>query len=294
MTERFFGKYPKIFYEGLQAVDLTRRVKIATTIRGNPNLFYPLTLTAGLRADSLADAYYGDSELDWLIYHSNEVVDPYYDWYLDEIEFRDYVAKKYGSVEFAIKKTKFWRTNWHGSPQLDVPSGLFADGIADDDKQYYQPTFGNKADILWYQRREEDWLVATNKILEYAVTYTSGNAFSNGEILDIKFSGEVVGGAEVVVSNSTALIINHTTGNTHANTGVVKTLVGETSNTTATANAVTTLQEVITNADGRFWSSVSFFDWENEMNESRKNLHILDARYELETVEQFRLKLIEE
>ena len=228
-----------------------------------------------------------------MIYFSNEITDPYYDWYLDEVEFNEYLREKYGDVTIAIKKTKFWRTNWHDS-ELNIPAGLFDQQIADDDKQYYQPVFGQKADILWYERRQEDWIVATNKILEYGVTYVTGNAFSNGEILDIKFSGEVVGGAEVVVSNSTNLVINHTTGNTHANSTVIKTLEGETSTTTATANAVVTLQEVITNATGRFWSSVSFFDWETERNEQRKNLHIMDERFQLETVEQFRLKLIEE
>ena len=291
--DRLFAKYPKIFYEGLECVDLTRRVKISAESRRNPNLFYPLTLNAGLRADSLADAYYSDPELDWLIWFSNDIIDTYYDWYLDEFEFNEFIRDKYGTTEFAIEKTFFWRNNWH--PDDDEFSvSIFNNNIANDAKQYYAANFDAKGDVLSYSRKKEDWNVATNKILQYAVTYTVGNSYSNGEILDIKSGAEIVGGAEVVVSNSSAVIINHTSGNTHANTIVTKTLIGETSNTEATTTSVTTLQEVITNTDARFWTRVSYFDWEDERNQQKKHLKIMDNTFKLEASEQFRLQLKEE
>ncbi len=184
--DKLFAKYPTIFYEGLKCVDMTRRVKISSESRRNPNLFYPLTLNAGLRADSLADAYYDDAELDWLIWFSNDIIDTYYEWYLDEFEFNEFIRQKYGTTEFAIKKTVFWRNNW-APDDTELSPSIFNNNIANDAKQYYSAKFGPGTDVISYIRKRADWRVATNKILQYNVTYTTGNSFSNGEILDIKF-----------------------------------------------------------------------------------------------------------
>ena len=289
--EGLFSKYPAIFYEGLACLDLSRRVTISDSARG-PYLFYPLVLTAGLRADSLADAYYEDSSMDWLIYLANDIIDPYYDWYLDDMEFNEYIRDKYGTIEFSIEKTKFWRVNW-GESEAEISPTYYENTLPADWKKYYSPQWGPGDKIISYRRKQEDWFQATNEILQYGVTYTSGNAYSNGEILDIKFASVVTGGAEVIVSNSSTLMIHHTQGNTAANSTHILDLVGETYNTQATANAVTVLAAVVTNADSTFWYRVSFFDWENEQNERRKHLRILDKRFALDTIETFRLKLQE-
>ncbi len=289
--EGLFNKYPTFFYNGVDALDITRRVKISDLPRG-ATLFYPLVLTAGIRHDTLADAYYEDGTLDWLIFLANDIFETYYQWYLDENEFNDYISEKYGSFEFAVEKTKCWRHNW-GSSEAEISVSYYENTLPLDWKQYYSPIYGPKEVVTSYRRKPEDWLIATNEILQYGIEYTSGNAFSNGEILDIEFETEPTGGAEVVVSNSSTLIVHHTQGNTAANTTHVLTLIGETSNTQATANLVTVLAEVVTNADSRFWSRVSYFDWENEKNEKRKHLQILDNRFSLEAAEQFRIKLQE-
>lgn len=155
-------------------------------------MFYPVVLNAGLRADSLADAYYEDSELDWLIYLSNTSTDPYYDWYLDDAEFNEYLREKYGNIETAHEKTKFYRANW-GESEAEISPTYYENTLPWDWKQYYSPTWGPGNKIVSYVRKREDWLVTTNEILQYALTYTVGNAFSNGEILDIKYSGEGIG-----------------------------------------------------------------------------------------------------
>ncbi len=289
--ESLFRKYPAIFYSNTACLDLTRRVTISQVTRG-PYLFYPLVLKAGIRIDTLADAYYSDPYLEWLILLGNDIVDPYYQWYLDENEFNEYIRDKYGSHEFAIEKTKFWRVNW-GESEAEISPTYYENTLPADWKRYYSPIYGSGSKITTYRRKQEDWFVATNEILQYELTYTVGNSFSNGEILDLKFSGAPTGGAEAIVSNSSMIMVQHTQGNTVANTTHVVTIVGETSLTEATTDEVTTLAAVVTNSDSKFWSRVSFFDWENEQNEMRKHLKILDKRFALDTAEGVRLKLLE-
>src|SRR5574337_592455 len=97
--DKFFVKFPTITYNGQSALDLSRRVTIVNNTAASPNLFYPVENDAGLRPDVLADAYYQDAEQSWIVYLSNGIVDPYYQWYLNETEFEAFIISKYGEFE---------------------------------------------------------------------------------------------------------------------------------------------------------------------------------------------------
>lgn len=290
--EKFFIKYPKIFYDNVLCCDITRRVRITNPLK-TPNLFYPLELNSGMRSDQLSDAYYEDSELDWLILMTNDIVDPYYQWYLDEVNFDAYIVEKYGTIEYPIEHIKFYRNNWYND-STELSPGQYDNYLSFEMKKYYSPNYGQANKIISYSRKKVDWVTNTNKILQYELASVSGSGFSNGEIVDIKYSGEVVGGGEVITSNSTVLYIQHVSGNTHANTTWTKEFIGEESATTATVNTeVIVVQENITNAEANFWSSVSIYDYEQELNESKKHLKIMNSSYALDATEAFRKKLKE-
>ena len=71
-------------------------------------LYQPLVIEDGERADTIAYDYYNDSELYWLVYMANSIVDPYYDWPMNQAEFKSYIIKKYGRVDLAMQKILFW------------------------------------------------------------------------------------------------------------------------------------------------------------------------------------------
>ncbi len=287
--EKLFNKFPKIFYNNTHCIDLSRRIKISNESRRNVNLFYPLELKAGFRCDLLADAYYEDSELDWLIYLSNEIVDPYYGWYLNELEFDAFIHTKYGEMADAVKQTKYYRNNW-SNDHTEISPGYYNYTLAYDQKQYYTPTYGPGAKILSYKRKQADWVVNTNQILQYEID-TDG--FTNGEIIDIKTGGSIVGGGEVITSNSSTVIIQHVSGNTTANSTWTKQLIGESSNTIANTANGSVVYSIISNAESVFWTRVSLYDWEVEQNEAKKHIYVMDANYTLDTANQFR-KLMKE
>jgi hypothetical protein len=292
MAERLFSKYPVITYDGLRCLDISRRVKLTREARANPNLFYPLEMKSGMRADSLADAYYEDSYLDWMLYLSNEIVDPYYQWYLSESDFRSFITEKYGTLEYAMEHIKFYRNNWSNDDTELTPS-YYENNLPYDQKQYFSPTYGQNNKIISYVRKKQDWTTNTNKILEYTVSYTGNSVFSVGEIVDFKYAGENVGTGEVVTANSLALIVKNVSGNVVANSTWTKEVIGEVSGTIANTAAYNVLQENITNATGAFWTAVSFFDWENEINESKKLVTVVNGSYVLDIAENLRLKMQE-
>jgi hypothetical protein len=291
--DRFFEKLPVVYYNGIQARDLTRRVKISTENGYNLNLYNPLELKANIRADHVADAYYEDAEMDWLVYLANDIVDPYYEWYLNEHEFQDYINHKYGDVTIALKKVKMYRNNWPND-DTRLPPDFYNTNLPDKEKPYWSPLFGAGANIVSYKRKEVNWTQNTNRVLEYEIELQSNTEFQVGELVDIIYSMEPVGAGEVVFANSSALIIQSVSGNTIANTTWPKNIVGETSKANAATTAMYTRAEPISLDESKYWSPVSYFEWEIEMNEAKKALNIVDNTYAMDVSELTRQKLLEE
>jgi Base plate wedge protein 53 len=292
----YFRHFPLTSYNNTSIVDISRRVSISEASHNIPNFYYPVELNAGMRPDVLADAYYKDSELDWLLYLSNQIVDPYYEWYMSNEEFERYILEKYGDYDLPRKKIKFWRSNW-ATDETEITPSFYENNLSLDQKAYYSPVYGGNGKIMAFRRKPVDWTTNTNKIWRYTVSYGQGTSFTVGEIVDIHAGGtvgaEIQGEGEVVSCNSSMVIVHNITGNALANTVWLKTIVGEDSGTVAVANAFAVLSENITNATGVFWGPVTYYDWEVERNESRKHIHVLNPDISLDTSNSIREKLTE-
>jgi hypothetical protein len=94
MAQRYFDKFPIITYSNTEVVDITRRVTMLDKTIQNPYVFYPYEIDSNERADQLSARYYEDQFKSWMIYLSNKIVDPYYEWYLSEDEFVNFIIKK--------------------------------------------------------------------------------------------------------------------------------------------------------------------------------------------------------
>lgn len=290
MTDRYFQKFPTMVYGDKVCLDITRRVKVNNNPISTPNLFYPYELKDGLRSDLLANAYYEDPEMDWLIYLNNGIIDPYYGWYLDQDDFNSHIKKVYGSIEAAQEKIKFYRLNWTAD-DIDITADFWENQLPQALKKYYSPKFGPGSRVISYSRRAQDWTANTNKIIQFDIELVGDDEFEEGEIVDIKDAGNnVVGGCEVVTANSSVVMAQHISGNTSANNY----LYGETSGANGSIDTTTVLQVNISDDEFVYWSAVSYFDYEREINESRKFVSLLDANWAIEASEEVRLKLKEE
>jgi hypothetical protein len=65
---------------------------------------YQYNVQNGERPDIIAYKYYEDANLDWVILLTNNIIDPQFEWPLDDRSFERYIRKKYGSLE-AAKQT---------------------------------------------------------------------------------------------------------------------------------------------------------------------------------------------
>lgn len=95
MSSDYFAKFPEIKYKNVLVKDITRRVNFLKSTIDNPFVYLPYTIQEGDRAEDIAYHYYGDSNYAWLVYMSNNIIDPYGEWPMDEDTFHNYLIDKY-------------------------------------------------------------------------------------------------------------------------------------------------------------------------------------------------------
>jgi hypothetical protein len=225
----------------------------------------------------VAEYYYKNPYLDWLIYLSNEVVDPYYDWYVRDDQLESLMIAKYGSVENAKKKIKYFVNNWYLYAEEEISTSHYEDTLARPLKKYYDPVFSENLKIIAYRRKRTDEKVNTNRVVDYTITYTSGNSFTSGELVDVFVPGEQIANGEVVFSNSSVVRIQSVFGNTFANSSTSTYLVGETSSTNAAASSSNTVVINITDEEAAFWAPVYYYDYEVMKNEEHRTINLVGS-----------------
>jgi len=280
MTERYFDKFQTITYANTLVRNITQRAVVLSSVYNNPALYYPYDIEQDERPDNIADRYYKDQYKGWILHLTNNVIDPYHDWYLDETTFQHFIVKKYGSLANATSKVKYYRNNWYSDTnRLSIDA---YDALASSLKQFYQPAYADPVlaiRLLGYIRKQEDWKKATNNIVQFNA---DGSDFINDEIVDV-YNGtspgaSIIGSGQVCFRSDTVTKIQHTTG-TVTETPTTFRLVGRESRASKTYTTVTLLVNNIPALQLNYWDPVYYYDYENEINERNKSIRVLDAQY---------------
>lgn len=118
---RYFQAFPKTVYNNQLVTNISLRVIIDKLAKLDKSLYHPYTIKDGDRPDIVAVNYYGDSYYLWLIFLVNDITDPYYDWPLDEVTFKNYIIKKYGSLVAAQQKIEGYKSLYTDTPIFLTP-----------------------------------------------------------------------------------------------------------------------------------------------------------------------------
>jgi hypothetical protein len=102
----FFNNFPKIAYDiqGKQlsnydiATNIFFRIHVMRSILDNISVYYEHIIRDYDTPEILAEKVYNDSGAHWIILMANQIVDPQYDWPLNDRNFNKYITKKYGSI----------------------------------------------------------------------------------------------------------------------------------------------------------------------------------------------------
>jgi len=309
MTQ-FFKKFPVINYANNNAINLLSRVTMSKLALSTTQAYYDYTVPDGTRPDNLSFNYYDNPDYVWLIGLTNKIVDPYYDFPISEDNINTLIIKKYGSIAKANEKILYFQNNWK-TDESNISTAAFA-ALGVGQQKYWAPEINQNNTIISYVRKQEDWAVTTNKIQQLSIDNASFNLLSedNYEIIsedtsnivvdytpetvpDNKFvAGELVSQngvtfATVVTSSETALVIQHISG-----TAVTGEITGLTSGASGTVSVVTTLNQNIPSTELIYWSAVTAYDYEIELNAKKRNIKLLDNKYAGQATKELKTLLL--
>lgn len=275
MAERaqYFRKFPITIYNDVPSLNITRRVSFNNNIKNFYSAFYSHVVKSGERLETLAHDYYGDVDYDWLIYHVNDIVDPYHDVALHYEDFEGTIIKKYGSVRLAKLKTFAYRNNYRGDPS--VISIEAYNSLPGARKKYWKPQLGPFG-IIGYERNEDEMYASTNKIISYSFAETVETPFTVGEI--VKDTKDLYS-ATVASCNTSYVTLQHIEGGWSASSDFD--VVGDESNITITFNHATykLIQDVIPPSEQIYFSPYSFYDYEEEQNDAKQEIYLIKDSY---------------
>lgn len=290
--DRYFDKFPVIKYSNNEVVDITKRVTLLDKVSRNPYIFYPFDLSGQERADQFSNRYYEDSYKSWILYLTNKITDPYYEWYLSENEFYEFIEKKYGSVIDSQQKIKFYRNDWENKDSITISA---YNALSENMKKYWEPDYLNGTKIMSYVRKKVDWSATTNKIISYVLT--DQTTFIKDEICEVKIKPDEVGKGQVIFSTNTHVYLQHVYGTFYTSETVTLNensyIYGTESQSNVTISAVSSISNNITEEELVYWKPVTYYDYEYEKNEYNKSIKVMDKDYSYIAVDNLR-ELMEE
>ena len=137
MSKPYFRHVPDFVYvsriEGSKQIsnyipvkNLFKRVKLRPDIYQNTAYFTQYTILGDERPDSVADKFYDDSTLDWIILLSNNILNIQTEWPMAQTQFDEWLLEKYGSYENLYSGVHHYETteivNSEGT--VIIPAGL--------------------------------------------------------------------------------------------------------------------------------------------------------------------------
>jgi len=272
---RYFDRFPIVDYDGDIAKNILARVDFTEKTKRDIYSTFEFTLEEGFeRPDLLSYNYYGSSKFDWMIYLTNNIVDPYYDYYKSAEDFKSYMETKYGSNSNARSITLFYRLNWHEDERtitVQQYEALVADETANA-RKYWKPKLTNTGAVIGYERIKEDWTVSTNKVLSLSLT-VSPSGFAVGDRVTQTSTGAYATVDYIDLENNT-LTVKHVNG-----TFTVNEAEG--------IKEITLISQNIPEAETEYWYAVNAYEDEKETNELKRNVFVLKSSYLAETEKQF-------
>ena len=274
MADRYFDKFPLITYSNNTVVDITRRVTLLDRVSRNPYVFFPYEIEDNERPDQLSARYYEDTYKSWLLYLSNKITDPYYEWYMTNDELEELLEKKYGSIYNAQQKVKFYRNNWENQENISVST---YNALPIERKKYWNPEYGAGSNVLSYKRKEVDWTVSTNKVISYAVSNTN---FIDNEIVEVKIKTDTIGKGQFVNGANNVIYLQHVSGSfidTDDLSLISNSYVyGTESGTNTVVTEINAIANNISESEAVYWKPITYYDYEVEKNEYNKSIRVID------------------
>lgn len=113
MVNSLFSDFPTVDYrigsDTFIASNITIALKIEAVLRSRGSVIYNYTVKDEDRPDLVANSFYQDSFLDWIILLTNRVINPVWEWPISSLNFPAYLESKYGTYSAAHQTVHEYR-----------------------------------------------------------------------------------------------------------------------------------------------------------------------------------------
>lgn len=272
----YFTKFPVIDYNGVTCRNILVRAAPTAKAVLSATVFYPYDINESDRAETLAYNYYGACDQDWILFLSNSIVDPYYDWYLSTEQFDEVMKNKYGSLVDAKERIAFYRVNW-STDDSTLTTAAF-DALPASRKHYWQPVLNEMNIVTSYKRKPIETSVNTNRTVELLVANSAGFVVDE-RIKQYSGLSVIASGQVAKVANDVLIVEKIEDGNFTANASVIGATSGVNTNVTSVKTLNINIDYQGANAVSVYWSPVTYFEYENELNEQKRNIKVISSSY---------------
>ena len=139
-------------------VNMLSRFKIVDILKSRSAIYYQYSVKEDETASAIANKYYKDPSLDWLIYLTNQIQDPLSEWPMSYTDFIEFIKSKYGSV--AAAQSSIRQYEWIKRVQtVTVDGTVIPEEILVVDLPKYNTIDPTERQIIYeydYQVREND------------------------------------------------------------------------------------------------------------------------------------------
>lgn len=296
---QYFFKYPKIVNNNALLTDLLTRANFAKSFLENEDLYYTYSYSDSDTPEIIASKYYKNPELHWIILLTNTIFDPNFDFPMSYEVFEAYIEDKYKDYRGV------------GSLKIENYGSDYVDGFY----ERIPLTVSNESEVLEIGTGlTTNMTISGGRITNISVL-TGGNNYPNNSIFSVDNS--YLGGSG---SNFSCSILNYFTGleyalyTPHPIFGYRKQIsISEPDRENSTTTEYHYVDEnyyynniydeidpynYITTEDGTdivykvLRAPIkTIYDYEQEINESKREIRILKEEFYPYVVEQF-VKLI--
>ena len=154
----YFRELPDVDYQSflsdsissqsyLRVKNLFRRNKLRDDLKGIFTIFNKYEIVEGARPDTVAEGYYGDAELDWVVLMTAGIIHVRNEWPLSNYDLYRYVEEKYGTSLNDVHHYETVEVR-DSDGKLILPAGKIVD---EDFKIYYYDNdqyYTNDATVL--------------------------------------------------------------------------------------------------------------------------------------------------
>lgn len=301
----FFSNFPIITYNGVKTIDITKNISMVANVVSNNQILTSFVLNEPMRSDQLARQQYNDPSMEWLVWMTNGKTNPY-DWYMTQNQLVDYVDKKYGDYTLCQQKIKYYINNWYNGNNLDSAGYESITEMHPELIKYYEPVYNNLENISHYIRRQVDWIIATNHIVQFNITNTVViPSFIDNEIVTVNYSPGVTASGQVCYSGMRGINIQHVSGdytigatnatdNSIIYSGTINpttfSIVGSESGSILTITNINqisiSIYDTLMQSEYIYYDPVTIFDDENIRNEGNKYMYYLPEQYQSQALSE--------